>query len=200
MTQGSAGDGVRATSLERSVIALARAGATQHTAVAADFPSEVNPFAAFIAHDPLTFVSREFFGRKLDLHPLYVKEIFGRHLAVGEHLLLVLVIDFRVAFASLLLGRFPGGDAHGTTSLDIHECRGHLSPVAELHGPFAQATARNDADRIGGAAIDLDEGEKALTIAAARIGDAEVFESKHGHAHAEHLPGTKVAVGGFSFL
>ena len=52
-------------------------------------------------------------------------------------------------------------------------------------------------DGVGGAAVDLDEGDEALAVFSVRIVDAEFLQAEHGEAHAQDLAGTEVSVGLF---
>jgi hypothetical protein len=74
-------------------------------------------------------------------------------------------------------------------------CGSHFSPVAKFESALAQAAAGYDHDGIGGAAINLHKGDDAFAVLALRIVQTEGFEAEHGHAHAEHLSGAKVAMG-----
>jgi CDP-diglyceride synthetase len=61
---------------------------------------EVDPFAAGFANDAFAFVSGEFLGRQIRPSPIAsVNKIVVRHLAVGQHLLLILVFNFRMHLA-----------------------------------------------------------------------------------------------------
>ena len=80
---------------------------------------------------------------------------------------------------------------------EIDEGRGHLAPVAELERALAQPAAGHHADRVGGAAVDLDKGDQALAIAAARLLDAQASAAQHRHAHTQDLSRAKMAVGDF---
>ena len=79
----------------------------------------------------------------------------------------------------------------------VNERRGHLTPVAKLQRAFSQAASGDHADGVGHAAIDLDEGDEALAVATFGVFNAQQLETEHGHAHAQHLPGTQMTVGNF---
>ncbi len=81
--------------------------------------------------------------------------------------------------------------------LQVNEGSGDLAPVAKLEGALAQAASGDDADGIGGAAIDLDEGDEPLAVFAVGIVDAQQFEAAHGQANAQHLSGAQMSVGHF---
>ena len=87
---------------------------------------------------------------------------------------------------------------------EVDEGGGHLAPVAELEGAFAEAAAGDDGDGVGGAAVDLHEGDEALAVfggeAAAGVFYAEALAAEQGHANAEDLAGTEVAVGDLCFV
>ena len=56
----------------------------------------VDAFSAEVASDACGFVAGHLAGVERDLDPLLGEEVFVGHLAVGEHLLLVLVFDVGV--------------------------------------------------------------------------------------------------------
>ena len=64
---------------------------------------------------------------------------------------------------------------------------------------MAQSAAGDDGDGVGGAAIDLDEGNEALAVGAFRSVNTEALAAEHCHAHAEDLTGAEMAVGNLSF-
>ena len=72
------------------------------------------------------------------------------------------------------LRRLGGGNANGFAGTDVDEGGGHLAPVAELEGALAEAAAGDDADGVGGAAVDFDEGDEAFAVVAARVVDASL--------------------------
>ena len=78
-------------------------------------------------------------------------------------------------------------------------CR-HLAPVAKFERPFAQPATGDDADGIGGAAIDLDEGDQALAVPSARFLDAQARASQHRHTHAQHLARAQMSMGDPGFF
>src|SRR5260370_21710039 len=141
----------------------------------------VDAFAALGAGDAGGLVAGHLAGVKGDADPLLGEEVGVGEFAVGEHLLLVLVFDVGIEIAGALLGGLEGGDADGLIGggfafgvkrgvegrdrrSQIEEGGGHLAPVAELEGALAQAAAGDHGDGIGGAAIDLDEGDQALAV------------------------------------
>ena len=90
-----------------------------------------------------------------------------------------------------------GERCHGS---QIDEGGGHLAPVAKLDGAFAEAAAGDDGDGVGGAAVDLDEGDETLAVwTAFGVVDAEALAAEHGQADAEDLAGAEMAVGNFGF-
>jgi hypothetical protein len=96
-------------------------------------------------------------------------------------------------------GRFFRGDSDGLTRAQVNEGRSHLAEVAKFQGSLAKAASRNYTYGIGCAAVDFDDGNQALSIFSSRVINAKFFQPQHGHAHAEHLPGTEVPVGLFGF-
>src|SRR3954453_5728045 len=83
---------------------------------------------------------------------------------------------------------------------EVDERSSHLSPVAEFQSAFAEAAASDYADRVGGAAIDLNESHGALAVFALGIIYAEFLQTQHSHADAKDLSCAKMAVGDFSFV
>ncbi len=150
-----------------------------------------------VADHAFAFVSGKFFRRQFDFHPLRGEQIVVGDFAVGQHLLLVLVFDFRMHLASQRFRRFFGRDADGFAAVHVDECRCNFSPVAELQRALAQAASGDYGDGVGGAAVDLDEGDQTLAVFAVRIVDAEFLQAEHGEAHAEDLAGAEMSVGLF---
>src|SRR3954467_11540256 len=105
--------------LQRLVVAFAGAGAAESLAVAVNLFLEVDAFATVSAHNAFALVTRQFLGRYLDLHPLYVEQITLGHLAIGKHLLLIFAFDFRMHLACEDFGGFFGGDADGSAGFKI---------------------------------------------------------------------------------
>ena len=62
--------------------------------------------------------------------------------------------------------------------------RGHLAPVAKLERPLAQPAAGDKADGVGGAAVDLDEGDELFPVRAAWVVDFEAAAGEQRHADA----------------
>src|SRR3982074_3156826 len=96
------------------------------------------------------------------------------------------------------LGRFLGRDADGFAPADIHKRRGNLSPVTKLQRALAQAATSDHRNSIGGAAVNLNEGDESLAVLAVWIVDSEFLQAEHREPHAENLPGTEMSVGLFS--
>ena len=55
---------------------------------------------------------------------------------------------------------------------EVDKRRSHLAPVAKLQRALTQSASGDDADGIGGAAVDFDEGDQPLAILSARVIDA----------------------------
>ena len=173
----------------------------------------VDAFAADVAGGAGGFVAGHLARMDGNGDPFFTEEIFVGELAVGEHLLLIFVFDVGVEVAGALFGGLEGGDADGFVdggvavlsylSSEVDESCGHLAPVAEFDGAFAEATAGDDGDGVGGAAVDFDEGDEAFAVLwvhqAFGVVDAEALATEHGHADAEDLAGAEMAVGDFSF-
>ena len=66
-----------------------------------------------------------------------VEQIVVGHLAVSEHLLLVLVRHLRVHLLGQRLRRLARRNPHCPVVLQVHKRRGHLAPVAELQRALA---------------------------------------------------------------
>jgi len=174
---------------------------------AADVAVVVDTLAADRAGDTLRFVARHLTRMNRHTYPLLAEELGVRKLAIGKHLLLVLVFDIRVEFAGSLLGRFKRGDADTFVCwrvasriqrrTQVYEGGGHLSPVPKLEGAFAKTAAGDDGDGVGGAAVDLHKGDESLAIGTARLVDAKSLAANHGEANAEDLSGAEMAVGEF---
>lgn len=144
-------------------------------------------------------------------NPLLAKELGVGKLTVGEHLLLILVLDVGVKIARSLLGRFKRSDADALVGegavfkwcqgrVEVNKGRGHLSPVAELESTLAKAASGYHRDGVGGATVDLDEGDEALAIGGARFGDTKPLTPEHSEADTEDLSGAEVAVGEFGLV
>ena len=175
------------------------AALAQNLAVYFDLPVIVDPFAALSAGDAGRFVAGEFAGVHGDVDPLLGKEVCVGEFAVGKHLLPVLVFDLRIEVAGTLFGGFKGSDADGLIGGKIEEGSGHLAPVAELEGALAETAAGDDPNSIGGAAVDLDEGDEALAVGPFWVVDAEALATQHRHADSKNLSGAEMAVGYFGF-
>ncbi len=99
--------------------------------------------------------------------------------------------------AGELFRGLAGGDTEGTIAGQIDEGGGHLAPVAEFESALTETAPGDDPDRVGSAAVDLDEGDQALAVAATGLVDAETPAAEHSHTDAENLPGAEVTVRGF---
>jgi hypothetical protein len=166
---------------------------------ALDLAVIVDAFTAAGADDAGGFVAGHLAGMQGDADPLLGEEVGVGQFAVGEHLLLVLVFDVGIEVAGPLFGGLAGGDADGAVGGEIDEGGGHLAPIAELEGTFAEAATGNDGNGVSGATIDLDEGDEALAVGAFGVFDAEAGATEHGQADAEDLSGAEVAVGDLCF-
>ncbi len=188
--------------MQGAIVTLARrrTSATQLFSGLHHVPLISDAFSAPGAGDALALVAGEFFRRDCDPHPFLRKQRVVAQLAIGQHLLPVLFGDLRMESARGFLGRFAGSDAHGASGLEVGEGGRHLAPVEKLQRPLAQPAAGHHGDGVGGAAVDLDEGDKALAILAARVDEAEAFASEHRHPHAQHLAGAQVAVRRFGLV
>src|SRR5260370_32899064 len=93
------------------------------------------------------------------------------------------------------LRRFFGSHADGFSAAYIHESRRSLSPVAKLQSAFAQSTARDHRDSVGGAAVDLNKSDETLAVFAARVIDAEFLQPEHREPHCKGLPRPRLSLG-----
>ena len=80
--------------------------------------------------------------------------------------------------ASQGLRRFLRGDADCLAAVHVDECGGDFAPVAKLQRALAQAASGDDGDGVGGAAVDFDEGDEALSVFSLRIVDAELLQAR----------------------
>ena len=111
-------------------------------------------------------------GATAHTHPLDIEQLLVGHFPVGAHLLLILVFDLRIHLARAAAGRFPCRHADRTVFAQIAERRRDLAEIAKLERALAQPAARHDRDGVGGASIDLDEGDQPLAIGARRVAAA----------------------------
>src|ERR1022692_1233600 len=113
-----------------------RAALANHLA----FTTDALP-ARFADHPRRRLVSGELFGRDFHFHPGKFEQVVVRHFAISNHLLFILVGKMREQFPGPILGRLLRCYAQGSSICQIHKCRGHLSEVAKLQGPLAQAAS-----------------------------------------------------------
>ena len=192
------------------------AGQAEASAVTFDEAVEVDAFVAAVAGDAGAFEAGELAGGKGNADPLGAEEVFVGEVAVGLHLLRVL-FEVGVEFAGAVLGGLEGYDAEALVvvgavvelGVEVDEGGGHLAEVAELESSLADAAAGDDADCVGGTAVDFYEGDEALAVgvegavgkmAGAGVVDAEAREGEDGHADAEDLAGAEMAVGLFGVV
>lgn len=201
---------------EGLVVAVCGIGAAvaEELIFADDLAVVVDAFSTEGAGDALGFVAGHLAGVKRYADPLFAEEIGEGEFAVGEHLLLVLVFDVGVELAGAGFGGLKRGDADGFVDGgfadglqgrgEVNEGGGHLAPVAELEGAFAEATAGDDSDGVGGTSIDLNEGDEALAVfwgeTTAWVFDAQTLAAEHGHADTKDLTGAEMAMGYFGFF
>src|SRR5580698_9400013 len=189
------------------------AGETEAFAVTLDEAIEVDAFAAARAGEALAFVAGEFAGAEGHADPLLAEELAVGELAVGAHLRFVL-FEFGVEFTCALLGAFEGDDADAFVAIgrelriDVDEGSGHLAPVAEFESALADAGSGDNADSVGGTAVDFNEDDGAFAVGIevairqrllARRADAESVHRKHRHTNAENLSSAEVSVRDLGF-
>jgi len=158
-----------------------------------DFAFEVDAFAALGADDAWTFEAGKIFGANFNFDPLLVEEDVVGKLGVG-FLLAVFFVELGEEFTGGLLGRFFGGDADGTSGLQIAEGGGDFAPVAEFQGALAETAIGDERDGVGDAAVDFGKGDDAFAFGDG-IGDAEFAKAVEGETNTEDLAGTEMAVG-----
>jgi len=200
--------------LKGLVVEVAGAAEADAGSVALDEAVEVDAFAAEGAGYALAFEAGELAGWERDADPVGAEEVGVGEFAVGLHLLGVF-FEGGVELFGAGLGGLEGDDAEAFVGVEVErgvevdEGGGHLAEVAKLEGAFADAAAGDDADGVGGAAVDFDEGDEALAIgvevsvgegAGAGVVDAELAEGEHGHADAEDLAGAEMSVGYFGVV
>src|SRR5579864_1682028 len=178
----------------RLVIPLTGTGAADSLSSKFDLATKIDSFTALRADDPLTFIARKLFRRQLHVDWLGLEELVIGHFSIGQHLLLVLAFNFRVHAFGQGLGRFACGHAHGLACFHINKGSGNLAPVAKLESALAQAAAGHDHHGVRGATVDFNKGDDALAVLALGIFQTKFFQAEHGHADAENLSGTEMAV------
>src|SRR5579862_8018313 len=110
---------------------------------------------------------------------------------------MVLVFDFRMHIARELFRGLFGRNADGLSSADIDESCGHFAPVTKLESALPEAAAGDHPDGVGGAAVDLNESNEALSVLAMRVIDLQFLQAQHGQAHSEDLSRAQVSVSEF---
>ena len=83
------------------------------------------------------------------------------------------VFNFRMKLARKIPRILERDDANARAGGEIDEGCGHLSPVAEFERALSQSAAGDHADRVRGAAVDLDIRNEPLAVGAKRIFDAK---------------------------
>jgi hypothetical protein len=193
---------VRISSGERLVVSLLRRGACEAESMpfAHQKTIVVDSFSALVAGHALSLVAGKFPGSKRYPHPLLLEKVMVAHLTICGHLLQVFVVYLRMKFARLRLRRFPGSNADRAMSFDIHKGRCHLAPVAKLERALAQPASGDDANGIGSATIDFDEGDQALAITSPWLLQAEAAAPEHCQTDTQNLPSAEMSVGNPGFL
>ncbi len=193
------------------VVTSFREGAAlaESLSVAHGFAFVVNTFAALSAADAGGLVARHLARVNRDRDPLFAEEVLVRKFSIGKHLLLILIFNIRIEVARALLGGLECGYADSFVDRGValrrkrrskvDEGCSHLAPVAKFDGALAEAAAGDDADSVGGAAVDLDKSDETLAIDTFGVVDAKAFAAEHGHAHSENLASAEMAVGNFGF-
>jgi hypothetical protein len=181
---------------QRIIVGAAGAGAAEDAAFGDDLAAEVDAFAAGVAEDAGALEARQVLGQEADLDPLDGEELCGGEDAVGLKLLEGGFFEMGEELRGAVFAGFKGRNANGFAGFQIAKRSGHFSVIQEFEGAFSEAAAGDDADGVGGAAVDFDEGDEALAVGAEGVAEAEEGESVDGHADAEDLSGAEVAVGG----
>lgn len=171
----------------------------ENTAFAPNLAMVIDAFPACFAHNALTLEARHFFGPNFDDHLLPGEQFVITKFAISEHLLCVLVLEFRMQPAGQIFRGFKSCDADGALGLKIDKRRRHFSPVAELQSTLAEPAPGHDADSIGSTSIDLDVSHQSLAIGATWILDAQLTQTAERHANSEHLACAEMTMGLFRF-
>jgi hypothetical protein len=185
----------RSVMWQRIIVAVPGAGPAEGAAVPEDLAAEVDALAAGGAEDARAFKAGQVLGKDADIDPLDGEELFGRQDAVGFHLLEGGFFEVREELGGAVFAGFESGDADGFSGFEITKSGRHFAVIEEFKGAFSETAAGDDADGVGGAAVDFDEGDEAFAVNASGIVEAEQGEAVQGHADAEDLAGAEMAVG-----
>jgi hypothetical protein len=180
---------------QRIIIAVPGAGPAEGAAVPEDLAAEVDALAAGGAEDARTFEAGQVLGKDADIDPLDREKLFGRQDAVGFHLLKGGFLEVREELGGAVFAGLESGNADGFPGFEIAKGGRHFAVVEEFEGAFSEPAAGDDADGVGGAAVDFDKGDEAFAVGAFGVVEAEEGEAVEGHADAEDLTGAEVAVG-----
>src|ERR1700691_126936 len=189
----------RLTDRESKLLVVTFAGArlAEHPAAAHHFALEVDALAAFRANHARRLVAGEFFRTQLHPHPFRREQRGIRQVAVGAHLLCVLVGDLRKHFAGALFGVFERYHTYRAIRLQVAKSGGDFAEIAELQRALAQPASRDHRYGVGGATVDLDERHQALAMLAQRVVQVQQLQAIDRHAQSQDLPGADVAMGLF---
>jgi hypothetical protein len=83
---------------------------------------------------------------------------------------------------------------------EVHKGCCHFAPVAKFERPLTQPATGHNANGVGGATIDFDEGDEALAVAASRLLYAEAAAPEHCQTDAQNLSCAEVSVGNPGFF
>jgi hypothetical protein len=176
------------------------AGEAQAHAANLFVPAKVDTLSAAITENALGFIARQLGRIDLDRDALDPKKLIIGEFTIGKHLLAGGALDLGMKLPGKIAGIFKRDNAYALAGRKIDKRGGHLSPVAELQSALTEPTTGDGADGVGGAAIDLNEGNKPLSICAERIGDAQRIKSENSHAHTQNLAGTHMPMRNFGLL
>jgi hypothetical protein len=190
------------------------AGEAETLAIAVNEAIKVDAFAAKGASDAGALVAGELAGGQRNADPGFAEEVGVGELAIGRHLLCVL-FEGGIEICSERFGCLKGDQAEAFVvvlfkpGVEVYKRRGHFAEVAEFESALAHPGCGNDADGVGGAAVDFYEDDEAFAVgveaavgegAEAGVLDSQPMQRQHGHADAEDLAGTEMAVSEFGFV
>ena len=142
--------------------------------------------------------ARQVLWLQFHAHALHREEVFLLHDLVSFELLPVVVRspaarrlpEHRLGDGARLIS---GCNPHRLLGLEVGESGGDFTVIQVLERALAETAPRHQAERVGGAAVNLNERHQPFPVLR-RVVDAQFLQSQHGHAHAQHLPGTHVSV------
>src|SRR5207249_199309 len=114
--------------------------------------------------DSLAFKAGEILGRHIDLNPGEVEKFVIGHDAICSYLLGILLVEFWKHLASALFGAFLRCHTDRAIARKIDEGGGHFAEVTKFQCSLAETAAGNEANRVGGTAVDFDKRDQPLAV------------------------------------